>query len=426
MEFDDVIYMNDKSGVYSAFLLLKDFYFEYIYITKEFINNEMMIIKKAYPVICFCILVFANHSFAQTELCKGAYFTETQGAGFLRSHVPVSLNDWQSRSGKILERIKDGMELKEMPARPVSVPVIHSKRVMDGYSVENVAFESLPGFYVTGNLYRPTQVQKSYAGILCPHGHGNNPDGRFREQTQIRCATLARMGAIVFAWDMIGYGDSKQCAHTIDKALKLQTINSARALDFLLSLPGVDSTRIGMTGESGGGTQTFLLAALDHRIKVVVPCVMVSAHFFGGCACESGMPIHKKGDFQTNNTEIAALIAPRPLLLISDGDDWTKNTPAVEYPFMQKIYALYNKKHQVENVHLANEKHDYGPSKRKAMYPFMAKYLGLDLNKIKDANGNIDEVPSKVLTEKELAVFNSDHPVPANAVTGDIAVMRLL
>jgi hypothetical protein len=386
-----------------------------------------MMMKKIIKITWFAILILAGRCPAQTELCSGAYFTESQGADFLKNHVPASLNDWKIRSGKIIERIKEGMELKEMPARPVSVPIIHSKRVMDGYTVENMAFESLPGFYVTGNLYRPTRIQKSYAGILCPHGHGNNPDGRFHEQTQKRCATLARMGAIVFVWDMIGFGDSKQCAHTIDKALKLQTINSARALDFLLSINGIDSARIGMTGESGGGTQTFLLAALDHRVKIIVPCVMVSAHFFGGCVCESGMPIHKKGDFQTNNAEIAALAAPRPLLLISDGEDWTKNTPAVEYSFMQEIYTMYNKKQLVENVHLADEKHDYGPSKRKAMYPFMAKHLGLDLNKVKDAKGNIiDEGPSKVLTEKELAVFDSAHPLPANAVRGDEAVMRLL
>ncbi len=377
----------------------------------------------AFAFIC---LLCSGNLIAQDELCRGAYFSEAQGKSFLEEHTPASLNDWQRRAEKIRVRIREGMQLEKLPAKPVSKPIIHSKRIMDGYTIENVAFESLPGFYVTGNLYRPLQPQKSYAGILSPHGHWRDPEGRFHEQMQKRCATLARMGAIVFVWDMIGQGDSKQCEHSLPKGLKLQTINSTRALDFLLSIRGVDPNRIGITGESGGGTQTFLLTALDPRIKVSVPCVMVSAHFFGGCTCESGMPIHKKGDFQTNNVEIAALAAPRPMLLISDGDDWTKNNPTVEYPFMQKVYRLYKEENDVALVHLADEKHDYGPSKRKAMYPFMAKYLKLNLKAVTDADGNIDETPAKVLDQKDLEVFNEAHPRPANAVMGDEAVMKLL
>lgn len=365
---------------------------------------------------------------AQTELCQGAYFTEEQGRQFLDEHVPASLEQWKKRSEIIRDHLKEGMELQpaKLPAGLISAPVIHSKKVMDGYTVENVFFESLPGFYVTGNLYKPIRKQQSYAGILAPHGHWNNPVGRFRDQTQKRCAMLARMGAVVFVWDMIGQGDSKQVTHNLPKGLKLQTINSTKALDFLLSIPGVDPERIGMTGESGGGTQTFMLTALDNRIKVSVPCVMVSAHFFGGCSCESGMPVHKKGEYQTINAEIAALTAPRPMLLISDGDDWTKNNPKVEYPFIQKVYALYDKKDQVELVHLADEKHDYGPSKRKAMYIFMAKELKLDLSKAKNKKGEIDETPAKVLEQNELEVFNAAHPLPANAVEGDEAVTKLL
>jgi uncharacterized protein len=374
--------------------------------------------------IMFCL---ATGGFSQkAELCQGAYFTETQGKTFLDLTAVTSKVAWEARSEKIRTQIREGMQLQTLPAKPASQPAIYGKRIMDGYSIENVVFESMPGFYVTGNLYRPLKKQKKYAGILCPHGHGDNPEGRFREQTQKRCGTLARMGAVVFVWDMVGQGDSKQCEHKMAKALKLQTINSIRSLDFLLSLPGIDKERIGMTGESGGGTQTFLLTALDSRVKVSVPAVMVSAYFFGGCVCESGMPIHKKGDYQTNNVEIASLTAPRPLLLISDGGDWTKNTPKVEFPFIQNVYGLYGKKDLVENVHLPDEKHDYGPSKRKAMYPFMARYLKLDLKAVTDANGNIDEGPVKVLDQKDLEVFDAQHPRPANAVMGDDAIMRLL
>jgi len=384
----------------------------------------MKIIK---TILLASVITLTINAFAQQpELCQGPYFTEAQGKAFLDSHTPATKAEWEARAQKIRAQIREGMELEKIPAKPNSAPIIHTKRVMDGYTIENVAFESMPGIYVTGNLYRPVKKQKSYAGILCPHGHGENPHGRFREQTQKRCATLARMGAVVFVLDMAGQGDSKQTQHKFSKALKLQTINAIRGIDFLLSLPGVDPQRIAVTGESGGGTQTFLLAALDQRVKVTAPTVMVSAHFFGGCVCESGMPIHKKGDYQTNNVEIAALTAPRPMLLTSDGDDWTKNTPKVEFPFIQKIYALYGKQNLLENVHLPDEKHDYGPNKRKAMYMFMAKHLNLDIKTVSDAHGNIDEGPSKVLEQKDLAVFNAEHPRPANAVMGDEAVLKLL
>ena len=173
---------------------------------------------------------------------------------------------------------------------------------------------------------------------------------------------------------MVGYGESTQVRHKMPISMLLQKLNSKRVLDYLLSLQEVDKERVGKTG----GSQTFVLTAIDQRIKVSVPVVQVSAHFFGGCVCESGMPVHKTQNFQTNNVEFAALAAPRPQLLISNVDDWTRNTPNVEFPYLQKVYTTFGASDQVENVHLANEKHDYGYSKRIAAYAFFTKHLKLN------------------------------------------------
>ena len=379
-----------------------------------------------------CLAVSIASALAQPnpdrpDLCQGAYFTEAQGSEALRTFAKTYHDraSWETRAALIRKGIREGMNLPETPQFAPLQPVRHSLRTMNGYTVENVAFESVPGFFVTGNLYRPIKSAGKSAAVLCPHGHDENLEGRFREQTQQRCATMARMGAVVFVYDMLGYGDSKQCSHQVPEALKLQILNGLRSLDFLSSLPDVDTTRIGISGESGGGTQTFLLTALDSRIKVSVPVVMVSAYFFGGCVCESGMPIHKRPTHQTSNVEIAALAAPRPLLLVSDGGDWTKNTPTVEFPYIQTIYGYYGAANQVENVHLPAEGHDYGPGKRAAAYRFLAKHLKLDLNRVQK-NGQIDETPNTLLDATSLQVFNASHPRPARAVTGDEAVMALM
>jgi dienelactone hydrolase len=228
------------------------------------------------------------------------------------------------------------------------------------------------------------------------------------------------MGAVTFSYDMFDWGESRlQFAgelHRTGLASTMQTLNSLRAIDYLTSLPFVDGKRIGITGASGGGTQSFLAAALDDRITVSVPVVMVSSYFYGGCPCESGMPLHSCGDPPTNNTEIAAMAAPRPMLVVSDGADWTQHVPEIEFPYLQKVYSLYGKQANVENVHLANEGHDYGASKRTPMYDFMARHLGLNIGAVKDKTGKIDE--SKVIIEKydKLLVFGKNGKMPANAL----------
>ncbi|MCA9070513.1 MAG: acetylxylan esterase, partial [Planctomycetaceae bacterium] len=301
---------------------------------------------------------------SKPTLCQGYYQTEADAVRQLDrlASTYTNLKEWKERAAKIRKQILVGAKLDPLPERTPLNSVVHNKRTYDGYTVESAAFEARPGFFVYGNLYRPLDKEGKHPGVLCPHGHARGPNGgRLREDQQHRCATLARMGAVVFSYDMVGFGDSESLGwdHKHPQALTLQTWSSIRALDFLQSLPDVDDEQIGVTGCSGGGTQTFLLTAVDDRVKVAVPVVMVSAHFFGGCHCESGMPIHKTEELETNNAEIAALAAPRPLLLVSVGGDWTKNTPKVEYPYIQSVFKLFGKTSMVENVHFPKEGHGY-------------------------------------------------------------------
>ncbi|HLW21237.1 MAG TPA: hypothetical protein VKX33_12985 [Cyclobacteriaceae bacterium] len=356
-----------------------------------------------------------------TMLCVGNYWTEEEGLAFLQEmrQTYTTEKEWETRANIIKSHLLKGAGLETFPKKTPLNPIMGEVRKYDGYSVQNVAFESLPGVYVTGSLYRPLGKTGKLPGIISPHGHGTTPGmvGRHHPQAQMRFATLARMGAIVLGYDMVGYGQMEEIGweHKHPEAMKLQIWNSIRGVDFLISM-GADPEKIGATGESGGGTQTFILTALDDRIKVSAPVVMVSAHFFGGCECESGMPVHKGENYQTNNVEIAALAAPRPLLLVSVGNDWTLNTPEVEYPHLQHIYSLLGKKNLVENVHLPDDRHGYDDNKRKAVYPFMAKHLGLDLEKGLHADGTLRENAVVVETQKALYIFDDKRPFPENGV----------
>ena len=385
-------------------------------------------------ILCAATLILDTPGQDESVLRRGGYFKPDAARlelNRIASKVP-DLAAWTTRRAKIRAGILEGAGLYPLPNKTPLNPLRHSKRAHDGYSVENVALETAPGFFLCGNLYLPSGKQKNIAAVLCPHGHARDPafekEGRLRPEMQYRCATLARMGAAVFSYDMIGYSDSRKLGwnHNHGKqVLGLQCWNSIRALDFVLSLPGIDSSRVGVTGASGGGTRTFLLTALDDRVTVSAPCVMVSAHFFGGCACESGVPIHVRPSHITNNTEIAALCAPRPMLLISCGGDWTSHTPEVEFPFVRRIYGMYGRSNLVENAHFPDEGHDYGASKRQAMYRFFEKHLKLSrgVRSKSQENAAMDESTLPLESHQTLQVFPREHPVPSHALKPNSPVL---
>lgn len=405
--------------------------------------------KNKLLIVILGLVLMSCQRGSEPTLRQGDFFTEEEGREELKKMESLysTMEEWEVRKASLRASILDGLNLSPLPERTPLHAMIGSKRVKDGYSVENVSFECIPGFYVCGNLYRPLEDKAPAPIILCPHGHfsGDSLDdyGRFRPDMQKRCATLARMGAVVISYNMFGYGESLQqldpntiieepdvlhldSCHNTPLALTMQTWSSMRALDFMLELPGTDPSKTAITGASGGGTQTFLLAALDDRVGVSVPVVMVSCHFFGGCGCESGLPIHQSAHHFTNNAEIAAMMAPKPMLMISDGADWTKNEPVVEYPFIKRTYSFYKAESKVENVHFPDGVHDYNADKRVPVYGFLAKHLGLDLSKVQNPDGSIDESKSEIEPAVEMLSFSRENPFPAHALKGTDAIEQQL
>ena len=146
----------------------------------------------------------------ESMLCVGDYWTEAQGKAFLdeQKKTYTTAEAWEKRAGQIRSQILKGSGLEKFPDKCPLNALIGEKRVYDGYQVQNVAFESLPGVFVTGSLYTPNEVKGQLAGILSPHGHWTDTAdyGRYRPDSQKRFAEMARMGAMVLGYDMVGFG----------------------------------------------------------------------------------------------------------------------------------------------------------------------------------------------------------------------------
>ena len=359
--------------------------------------------------------------------------------------VPATVEEWKKRRESLRRQTLVSQGLWPMPERTPMRPVVHGKIDRGDYTIERVLLNTRPGHYLAGSLYRPKSASGKSPAVLCPHGHWAN--GRFgdasekgaeesvkgggeshlvnaRFHLQALPATLAKFGYVAFAYDMIGVADSKMLNHPVSTLhlfnggfedaesllrlhsfMGLQTWNSIRALDFVSELPDVDPKRIAVTGGSGGGTQTFMLCAVDDRPVVSFPTVMVSTAMQGGCVCENA-PLLRVG---TGNVELAGLHAPKPLGM-TGADDWTKEIETKGLPELRALYAMLGAKDDVGAWCKPQFKHNYNQVSRELFYAFANRFLH-------EGRSDVKEPPMNALTVAEMTAFDAEHPRPKDYLT---------
>ena len=305
---------------------------------------------------------------------------------------------WEARRDTLRREVRQRLELDKFLDSCVVTkdkkgnlvrPVILSKiRKHDGYTTQNICIELTPGQHLFGTIYASLKKGK-HALIVCPDGHWPY---RYRKDEQQRLGTLARMGAVCVDFDLYGWGESEKEVgdHHSSRAHVYQAACGYILLDWMLkNRKDIDTERVGVMGGSGGGTHTVLLSLLDERVTASAPVVHLASHFDGGCPCESGMPVQLSAG-GTCEPELAAVVAPKPMLIVSDGGDWTSSVPTLEFPYLQRIYGFYGAQEKVRNVHLPNERHDFRQNKRKAVYDFFIDVFGLDRSMLDESKITIE------------------------------------
>ena len=317
--------------------------------------------------------------------------------------------EWEARRDTLRKEIRQRLELDAFldscvtiptgkPSGIVERPVILSKvRKHDGYTTQNICIELTPGQHLFGTIYaydgksQKLKAKSQKPLIICPDGHWPY---RYRKDEQQRLGTLARMGAVCVDFDLYGWGESEKEvgaeAHHTSRAHVYQAACGYVLLDYMLThRKDIDPKRVGVMGGSGGGTHTVLLSLLDDRVTASAPVVHLASHIDGGCPCESGKPVQLAAG-GTCEPELAAIMEPKPMLIVSDGGDWTSSVPTLEFPYLQRIYGFYGASDKVRNVHLPNERHDFTVNKRQAVYAFFIDVFGLDRTMLDESKVTIE------------------------------------
>ncbi len=351
--------------------------------------------------------MIAEYFLQQTAKLRDACLTDVQ-----------TLADWEACRGEYRRQLLEMLGLDPLPERTDLKAEVTGSVAHDGIVVENVQFQSRPGLYVTGNLYLPVDSPKALPAVLYVCGHGpSKQDGvSFGNKVtyQHHGAWFARHGYACLTIDTLQMGEIEGIHHGTYRydmwwwlnrgytPAGVEAWNCVRALDYLQTRPEVDSERIGVTGRSGGGAYSWWIAAIDERIKAAVPVAGITDlenHVVDGCVEGHCDCMYMVNTYQWDYPLVAALVAPRPLLLSNTDRDGIFPLDGVirTYTKAREIYRLYGAEDKL-GLHLAAGPHKDTQQLRVGAFHWLNRHL-------KNDESLIDEPAVKLFEPPELKVF---------------------
>ena len=350
-----------------------------------------------------------------------------------------SLKEWQDIRNTRYNELVDMLSLADMPLKgdrsPLNVKITGTIQEK-GYHIEKLYYESVPGLYVRANLYIPDGIKEPVPAILYVCGHSPTQKVHY----QAHPGKFARLGFVCLIIETIQFGEvqghhwgpySEGWFNWYSRGYNpagVELWNAIRGLDLLTARSEVDPEKLGVTGISGGGSQSWYIAAIDPRIKAVAPVCgastlkaqITSRTIDGHCDCM--MPINT---YSQDFMDIGALIAPRPLLICEADRDGLNTIESVRelHSHIRKIYKLYD---APENIGLVETPggHSYHKISREAIFSFFIKHLmGKDISP--DEAGDIDTSDQSLLSADDLKVYNNGPPADDRTASIQDSFIRL-
>lgn len=325
--------------------------------------------------------------------------------------------DWRRQRPERRRQLSYMLGLDPLPQRTPLHSEVTGTLDRTGYRIEKVVFQSRPGLYVTGNFYVPKEVTRSAPTLLYLCGHSAHPQGA-KTQYQDRTLWFATHGFCVLALDTLEFGEVPGIHHgTHNLAMwhwlslgytpaGVEVWNAMRALDWLATRPEVDMKRVGLTGISGGGAITWYLAALDERIAAAAPSCSTftygsqAAHWLASGQCDC---IYYHNAYGWDFPVVAALIAPRPLLITSGQRDPIFPPDGYHQVFQrgQRIYGLLGAADRIREVD-ADVGHSDPPLFLNSSREWMSQWLKGDTTPVTGTNSIPRDEPEALAVLREL------------------------